>query len=149
MKRLTLLIIILSLLFAAQPSSGQSGEEKITAAFFSEFKNDPPKAYEDLFVNSKWMKDKKNNVKNMKMGLKDFLKDLGDYEGYEFITEKKIGENYVLKSFLVKYERQPIRFSFLLYRPIDTWQMQNFIYDTDIENELTESSKIYRLNNSQ
>ena len=91
------------------------------------------------------MKDKKSDIETVKIKLADFISGLGDYFGYEPITEKSAGESYVLKSFLVKYERQPIRFTFLLYKPNDNWQIQNFTYDTNIQGELEEAAKAYRL----
>jgi len=41
---------------------GQSNE-KITEAFFKTYKENPTKAYGNLFENNKWMKDKKAILK--------------------------------------------------------------------------------------
>jgi hypothetical protein len=137
------------LFFATTSVFGQTGTvEKITETFFKTYKQSPTKAYEDLFVDNKWMKDKKSVIETVKIKMNDFLSGLGEYYGYELITEKSAGESYVLKSYLVKYERQPIRFTFLLYRPNDKWQIQNFTYDTNIEEELEEAAKTYRLKNN-
>jgi ABC-type transporter MlaC component len=123
---------------------GQSNE-KITQAFFKTFKENPTKAYGELFENSKWMKEKKSDIETIKIKLADFISGLGEYYGYEPITEKSVGESYILKSFLVKYERQPVRFTFILYKPNESWQTQNFSYDTGISEEIEEAAKAYRL----
>ncbi|HRG39207.1 MAG TPA: hypothetical protein PK289_11810 [Bacteroidia bacterium] len=123
---------------------GQSNE-KITQTFFKTYKDDPTKAYGDLFENNKWMKDRKSDIETIKIKLADFINGMGEYYGFEPITEKSIGESYVLKSFLIKYERQPVRFTFILYRPNEIWQIQNFTYDTKISEEIDEAAKAYRL----
>jgi len=120
-------------------------KENITVEFFNDYKRNPIEAYEKLFANNKWVNEKKSLMETNKIKLKDYLDQLGKYFGYELIAEKKAGESYVLKSFLVKYERQPVRFTFIIYRPSDTWQIQNFSYDDDIDTELKEASKVDRL----
>lgn len=120
-------------------------KEPISESFFKTFKKDPAQAYTDLFKDNKWMKDKQADIETVKIKLKSFLDGLGQYYGYEFIIEKAAGKSYIYKSFLVKYERQPIRFSFLLYKPDTEWQIQNFTYDTNIESEIEEAAKAYRL----
>lgn len=144
MKLLTLFFLI-SLTACVQFTSGQTSSEKITETFFNTYKESPTKAYENLFFNNKWMKDKKSDIETVKIKFGDLVDGLGNYYGYEAITEKKVGESYILKTFLVKYERQPLRFAFILYKPKDTWQIQNFTYDTGIEDELEEAAKVYRL----
>ncbi|MBS1752244.1 MAG: hypothetical protein JST63_20270 [Bacteroidetes bacterium] len=142
-------LVIIVLIFSTPSIFGQTGAtEKITEKFFKTYKQSPTKAYADLFVDNKWMKDKKSDIETVKIKMNDFLSGLGDYYGYELVTEKSAGESYILKSFLIKYERQPIRFTFLLYRPNDEWQIQNFTYDTNIEGELEEAAKAYRLKNN-
>jgi len=50
----------------------------------------------------------------------------------------------MLKTFIVKFERQPLRFKFLMYKPDNTWSLNNFSYDASIDDELEEASKAYR-----
>lgn len=141
-----ILFILISWLLLSTQSFGQLAEDEvITSKFFETFKTDPGKAYNDLFADNKWMKDKKTDLETNRIKLVDFFSGLGQYYGYEPITEKSAGESYVLKSYLIKYERQPVRFTFILYRPNKTWQIQNFSYDTNIEDEVEESAKAYRL----
>jgi hypothetical protein len=142
-------LILIAFLLPGSFAFGQSGtNEKITETFFKTFKQNPTKAYEELFADNKWMKDKKSDIETVKIKMSDFLSGLGGYYGFELITEKSAGESYILKSYLIKYERQPIRFTFLLYKPNDKWQIQNFTYDTNIEEELEEAAKAYRLKNN-
>lgn len=137
-------VLTLSLLLIYFVSFSQTNEV-ITENFFKTYKQSPTKAYEALFINNKWMKDKKSAIETVKIKLEDLLKDVGTYYGYELITEKNAGESYILKSYLIKYERQPLRFTFFLYKPNNEWTIQNFTYDTQIDDELSEAAKAYRL----
>lgn len=141
-------ITVFIFLSVAEISMGQASKENITSSFFKNYQENPTKAYIDLFSTNKWMKDKKSDLETVKIKLADLLASLGDYYGYEPITEKSLGESYILKSFLIKYERQPLRFTFLLYKPKDTWQIQNFTFDSSIDDELGEAAKAYRLKNN-
>lgn len=144
MKTLQVFLLLL-LISCAISLSASAQSEKITETFFKSYQKDPIKAYEELFSNNKWMKDKKSEMDLVKIQMESLLKGIGDYYGFELIAERTAGQSYMLKSFLVKYERQPIRITFLLYKPQDTWQVQNFSYDTSIEEESGEAAKLYRL----
>ncbi len=143
MKKLNLFIATLIYCFFFQTAVSQNIAEGITETFFKDFKKDPIKAYENLFENAKWVN--KSSLETVKIKFKDFLADMGEYCGYELITEKMVGESYALKSFLVKYESMPIRFTFTLYKPKTIWQIQTFGYDSNISEELEEAAKAYRL----
>lgn len=145
MTRKLLAFVIVTIFYCTISFAQTSHEETITKNFFETFKTNPGKAYDQLFIDNKWMKDKKADLATNRIKLVDFFCGLGNYYGFEPITEKTAGESYVLKSFLVKYERQPVRFTFLLYRPDKTWQIQNFSFDTNIEEEVEEAAKAYRL----
>ena len=83
-------------------------------------------------------------LKNQMEGLtEDFI---GKYYGFELIAEKKITDSYILLSYLVKYDRQPLRFTFQYYKPNDEWRLYSFEYDGNLDAELEESAKIYFLN---
>ncbi|CAL2102228.1 protein of unknown function [Tenacibaculum sp. 190130A14a] len=87
----------------------------------------------------------KDGIENVKSQLTNFLGLVGDYYGHEKITDKSIGKSYKLVSYMVKYDRQPIRFTFVFYKPKDKWQVQNFRFDDNLDDELRESGKVYRL----
>ncbi len=137
---ITYLLILIS--FAAK---SQESPENLIKEFFIQYKKDPLTAYENVFKGNKWMADSKSVLETTKIKLADVITQLGNYEGYEFITEKKAGTSYVFKSFLVKYERQPLRFTFILYKPNKVWQIQNFSFDDGIDNELEEAAKYNHL----
>ena len=146
-SKISKIIILFVFTFCLTKSSifaqTKTEEETLTTNFFKTFKTDPIKAYDNLFADNKWIS--KSDLETTKIKLKDYFSDLGEFYGYEEITIKKAGESYVLKSFLVKYDRQPVRFTFILYKPVDKWKIQNFSYDSNLSDELDAAAKLDRL----
>jgi hypothetical protein len=100
------------------------------------------KALDNLFDTNKWFTASSNGeIEKLKNDMPLYLTQLGEYYGYNLISEKTIGESFVIYTYLVKYERQPLRFTFIFYKPNNNWVLYNFKYDDNIENELSESSK--------
>jgi len=142
MRFLAVLVFCLSLLF----SSAQTSIDEITTEFFSLYSKSPQKAIDYAFSSNKWMMDrKKDAVESIKRKVAGDIELLGKYYGYEKITSKSIGDSFVLVSFMVKYDRQPIRFTFVFYMPDNKWQLQNFKYDVALDEELEEAARAYRL----
>ncbi|UZR94260.1 hypothetical protein [Chondrinema litorale] len=105
------------------------------------------KAVDYIFSTNKWISEEsQEGIDNVKDKLENFLGLVGEYYGYDLITKKNVGENYELWSYIIKYDRQPLRFTFVLYRPKDKWQLQNFQFDDNLGDELKDAGKIYNLN---
>ena len=142
-KILTLLIVTV---LSTNILKAQTKIDEITTEFFKTYEKSPQEAVDYVFGTNKWMMDRnKDGIENVKTQLTSFLGLVGDYYGYEKITEKSVGESYKLESFMMKYDRQPVRFTFVFYKPNDKWQVQNFQYDDNLDDELEESGKVYRL----
>lgn len=73
----------------------------------------------------------------------------GKYMGVEKITEKGIANGLILTSFLVKYERQPVRFTITYYKPKAEWLLYKFQIDENALNELEDSAKLFMLSGSE
>lgn len=139
-------LLFIALCFSTYSISfGQKSESEITDKFFALFEKDPIGAIDYAFSTNKWMRNNQDATTNLKNQFKNTLALIGDYQGYELITEKTIGDSYKLKSYMVKYDRQPLRLTFMLYKPKDIWQVQNFKYDDGLKDELEEAAKIYFL----
>jgi hypothetical protein len=134
-------LLILSASVMSTYTTAQNTENDITAEFFRIFQGDPMKAMDYAFSTNKWMERNIDGVENVKSKFKDLLPLIGDYYGYEKITEKAIGKDLKLVSFLVRYDRQPVRFTFVFYRPNEKWQVQNLNWDVGLDDELEESAK--------
>ncbi len=140
-------IAFIGLLFTifSTPIFGQTTEKEITDKFFSIYQKDPIKAVEYAFSTNKWFDRNQDGVANLKSNLKNLIDLCGDYYGYELLSQKTAGQSITTITFIVKYDREPIRFTFNFYKANDTWRVNNFSYDEDIDNDLEEATKAYRL----
>ena len=145
-RKINLLTLLIVTVLSTNILKAQTTTEEITTEFFKTYEKSPQKAVDYVFGTNKWMMDRnKDGIENVKTQLTSFLGLVGDYYGYEKITEKSVGESYKLVSYMIKYDRQPVRFTFVFYKPKDKWQVQNFQYDDNLYDELKESGKVYRL----
>ncbi|HSZ31825.1 MAG TPA: hypothetical protein VK772_00865 [Puia sp.] len=135
-----LVLILISL-----ATSGQATTNEITDKFFSLFPTEPSKAVEYCFSTNKWYTKKIDDVVDLENKVKDLPRVVGEYLGYELLTEKTAGANIKIVIYIVRFEREPMRFTFLFYKPKDKWQVNNFSYDENIDEDLKEASKAYRL----
>lgn len=138
--------LLVGLLLCSINTFAQSDPQKIIDEFFTLYKNKGVDTSLDyLFGTNKWMDNSKDQIEGVKLKLNGTLKLLGQHYGYDLITKKSVGNNYWLYTFMVRYDRQPLRFSIMFYKPNDQWRMLNFSYDDNLDDELEEASKAYRL----
>jgi hypothetical protein len=145
-RKIKLLTFLIVIILSTNILKAQSTTEEITTEFFKTYEKSPQKAVDYVFGTNKWMIDRnKDGIENVKSQLTNFLGLVGEYYGFEKITEKSVGKSFKLVSYMIKYDRQPMRFTFVFYRPNDKWQVQNFKFDDSLDDELEESGKVYRL----
>ena len=127
-------------------ATAQDSIEEITHEFFRLYPTSPTKAVDYAFKTNSWILERnKDGIENVKNQLVNAIELVGTFYGHEKITEKSIGHSYKLVSYMVKYDRQPIRFTFVFYKPQEKWQVQNFQFDDNLDDELEEAGKMYRL----
>ena len=128
----TLMLMVLLIPTQAQPTP-----ETIIEQFFKTYNQSPTQAIDYVFSTNEWMDQNQDAVENVKTQLSGTLKLIGPYYGQEKISERQAGENYKQYTYMVKYDRQPLRFTFIFYRPTqDRWQVQNFRFDDGFDEEL-------------
>lgn len=140
-------LVIIVLLFCSLDLLAQDEPQKIINEFFKLYKDkNSDVALDFLFGTNKWMNDSKDQIENVKFKINStVVKSMGEYYGYELLTTKTVGEKLIFYTYSVKYDRQPIRFSFLLYNPNGQWRLQNFSFDDAFKDDLQEASKSYRM----
>lgn len=144
-----LFTLVLIALFSTQ-CFAQINPDRIVESFFKEYeKEGSTKALNTLYESNKWIDPNGSALISLKEQMETLTEDfIGKFRGYELIVEKKLADSYILRSYLVKYDRQPIRFTFQFYRPDKEWMLFSFKYDGNIDDEIEEAAKLYyfRLN---
>lgn len=131
MKSLTLLLVFL---FSVAVYSQATVDEKLNR-FFQIYESGSSEAIEYLFEDNKWMENKFEEMLNLKYQLVELQKELGEYYGNEKLSELNLGESLKEVTYVVKYERMPLRFRFHFYKAKDNWMALNFYYDDNFPEE--------------
>ena len=142
MKKLLIVLLISTsgTLFA------QSSPQDLIDDFFTTYKKDAGKAVKELYATNKWTERIKDDIDKIVGTVNSFTESyMGKYYGYEIITKKKFPESFELYSYMVKYDRQPIRFIFKFYKPNDKWVLFSYALDDNLDTEIQEAAKLYYL----
>lgn len=145
-NRVTVLLTISLCFFTLELSAQQSPEEHVFQ-FFKTFKTEGYSAAIDhLYAANDWIDGSGEAVVNLKRKLAGITQDfVGHFNGYELITSRMVGKSLLLKSYMVRYDRQPIRFQFIFYKPKEEWVIHSFQYDGNLSNELEEATQLFML----
>ena len=142
MKKLLIIVLISTsgILFA------QSSPQDLLDNFFTTYEKDAGKAVKELYATNKWTDRKQDDIEKVISTVNGFTESyIGKYYGYEIITKKKFAESFELYSYMVKYDRQPIRFIFKFYKPKDNWVLYSYSLDDSLDEEIQEAAKLYYL----
>lgn len=81
------------------------------------------------------MEEQFEDMLNLKYQLHETQKLLGEFRGFEKISEQQLGGSLKQVICMVKYDRQPFRFKFHFYKPKEEWVALNFYFDDDFSEE--------------
>lgn len=140
-------LLLLSLFFTLSMNTfAQASPQEIINIFFKVYVNNTSKAIDDIYSTNPWTIRIKDAIENMKKEVNGYTTDyVGKYYGYEVITKKQFSESFVLYSYLVRYDRQPMRFTFEFYKPNDKWTLYSFKIDSELDDEIEQAAKLYYL----
>lgn len=145
MKNIFFVFIIL-LATGCSPLFAQLGPGQILERFFNKYRYEPKEAVEFIFSqNPIFEEEAADQAQHVQDKLAQAIPVLGRYYGREPITKQEIGSSLVLYSYLIQYERQPLRFTFKFYKPDRQWFLLSFAFDDDLSDELEEAAKIPNL----
>jgi hypothetical protein len=114
-------------------AKAQATPEELMEAFFTIFNEDVNQAVDYLFATNQMIDPSQPGIKSIKERLELSRKLLGNYYGYELIDIYTAGDSYRKYVYSLKYERQPVKFIVVLYRPEKKWKVQNINFQDDIE----------------
>jgi hypothetical protein len=114
----------------------------IIDTFFKKYKDDGTSpAIDFLFGTNKLFTDTAQ-VALLKGKLDALRQSIGKYLGKEMIAQRSASPSLFFYSYLVKHENQPVRFTFMFYKPQNDWVLYRFKYDDQLDAELEEAGKI-------
>lgn len=142
MKRLLLSLCLALFFCAGQLKAQEQTPTDISKKFFELYATKPMDAIDQLFADVKKTKQVNDDITAIKKNLKVTIDQDGDYNGYELITEKGVGYTVKLLSYIVKYDKQPVRFVFVFYKPKDAWKIYTFQFNTNLDEELNNAAGV-------
>lgn len=127
---------VLAILFSLviwQTGFSQAGCDSIPEKFFNEFGTKGSDAAVDwVYSTNKYIRSNIQANLKVKTELKKIISLIGTYKGYELMKKKIVSPSYVQLYYLAKFERQPLKFTFVLYKPADKWQLQKLQFNDKI-----------------
>lgn len=139
-------LLIVLLISTSGSLFAQSSPQELIDTFFATYEKDAGKAVKELYATNKWTERVKDDIDKVIGTVNGFTESyMGKYYGYEIITKKKFAESFELYSYLIKYDRQPIRFIFKFYKPNDNWVLYSYALDDSLDDEIQEAAKLYHL----
>ncbi len=140
-------LLFVALISLAGNVFSQTSPQTMINTFFTTYQANAGKAVKDLYETNKWTTLIQEDVDKIIRTVNGFTPSyMGEYYGYEVITNKKFSESFILYSYMVKYDRQPIRFIFKFYKPKDKWVLYSFALDDNLDDELEEAAQLNNLN---
>ena len=82
-------------------------------------------------------------LENLKESLISHTNAIGNYHGYEFISEYSISENIKHYTCVVNYDKQPLRFNFTFYKSDNSWVLYSLNFDNNMMEELDDMAKFH------
>ena len=151
---MTLVLALITVCSLAQVKEDQAqvkeddGQELIDT-FFEMYKN---RGYEVALKYSwstnKWIPATPDAMDNIAMRLGKQVANMGQFIDYEQLKSRRVGSRYRIVSYLVYYQRDPMRFTFELYKNNDGWEFTDVEFDMMFDEELEESMKLTNWNST-
>jgi hypothetical protein len=121
----------------------QTTPGKMINQFFDDFgAGNPGTALDNLYTNMPWASEIGDEVANLKTQFVGLQGLVGSYNGHVLLAKKEVAATFAIYSYMVKFDRQPVRFIFEFYKPKEEWTLYSFSYDDKIDDELEESIEL-------
>jgi|GEM_PF-400663 ABC-type amino acid transport substrate-binding protein len=132
MKKLIFALVLMT--SAVTMLAQESTYQGVIDHFFTTYKNDgPEKAIDYIFSTNPYLESNTEQVTTIKLKLATAVAVIGDYYGFDPVIVKELGPSMTVGTYMVRYKRQPIFFTFILYKPDKIWQIQTLRFDDKIE----------------
>ena len=127
----------------SQPATGNAGYQVMVEAFFRQLQDGRVgDAAAQFLRQNPWSVQDPDTVEQARARLLSVTKALGRYYGYQPLVEKALAGRLIHASYLALYERHPLRFSFLFYKPQDAWLPLQLEFDDDFGKEIRNAARM-------
>jgi len=135
-------IILTTLTLALATFSHSKEPKEIIDTFFSHFPESMMnEAVDGVFASNPWMNRQEDQKTNFKTNLGSLEGLVGTYFGVDYVAEKRMGDNLIGYTYIARYDRQPVRFEFVFYKPNEEWLVYSFTYDDQVDEDLVEAMR--------
>jgi hypothetical protein len=115
----------------------QEKPEDITGHFFELFQaKGSDAAFDYAWSTNKWLITDTVSTHEKKEQFKKGIALLGPYFGNELIEKVNLTESYVLFNYLLRFDRQPLKITFILYKPNQKWQILEMKFDVKLGDDI-------------
>ncbi|MCS7205901.1 MAG: DUF3887 domain-containing protein [Leptospiraceae bacterium] len=123
--------LFLFFLFMFSLTSQDVGTDRIIQNFFSLYaERGSETALDYLFANNPVLYNKVESISSLKKTFLNIEKVIGSFKSYEIIFHDNVQDTLQIYIVIVKYERQPLRYLFVFYKPEKKWITYRFEIDT-------------------
>ena len=139
-----LLVMMVAAAFVVKSSTIIEGDDyhDIIVTFFSKIKiGEVDNAIDFLYSSNPWTSYMIDDIKQVKSQMIKLTDLVGDYQGYELLTEHVVAKRYAYLYYFIAYERQPIKFVFEFYKPKYKWMIYGFSFNAELTNEIEQGIK--------
>jgi hypothetical protein len=135
--------IFIIIFYPFQFSFAQTTPDEFTAKFFKIYTEESiGDAVDFLYQDNPYKDNILDSINKTKESLTGIINRLGTHYGQIKIGEKNLLDTFVIVHYIVKYDRQPLRFEFNFYKPNNEWRFHGFSYDHRFIEELSQSLNV-------
>jgi hypothetical protein len=140
------IILLITCCFTITALSAQRAPDEMAAVFFEDFRKDKGQAIKNIYDTSPWMARATDAIQNLVSEVDKLTPEyVGKLYGHSLICRKELADCFVLQSYLLRFDRQPIRFTFEFYKPDKEWMLFSLAFDVNIDDEIEEAAKAFYL----
>lgn len=117
--------------------NAQSSAQTIIDKFFSDYEKIGPKeSIENIYNTNPWMTKISDDIISIKNKFASFDEELvGKYFGHVFVDKVETSDCFAIYTYLMKFDRQPLRITFKFYKPDTNWRLFAFKFDDDFDDD--------------
>ncbi len=133
---------LFALLLGLLATPAWAGYQEEIDAFFGLFaKEQMDQAVDRIYATNSYVSAIPDQVQNIKNQLASLGGLMGTYHGAVKIDEYMVKGRFVQVTYLVTYERQPLRFEFQFFKAGDNWKIYSFSFDDDIDEAIEAAAR--------